>query len=777
MDFMDTKSDSTEQRVSTAPADKLVEPQTASPGVLSKVHDSNQSLALPTGHEHIKESIAVGQTARVAASENELAKYLPDIWQLYMLPLFFSVSIFTVNLLFLCRHIGTDIFTPEALNASLLNLFLFAVYFASSACDGKLKRAPAQLFNTADATTDAALFRAKNANLGLLSTLQSCVRPAKSGFFAGIFKNVFSLALLGVAMLTVPFCLLGVAGTFAAQHAAWGYFYMFAVSAFLSFAVFRFAKRRDGNKKSIRDAYLYASSEPSLSVLLKRDLTSTKASETVIDYDAFADIQRWFKHRFSQRSWKKTAFVILLVFGFVCFDGLSLLLHSITLITGLLTKSAVLTPGTAGGVGGTAVIGGGLHLFSNLITLLCLSGFVAYLYATHQPTHLRLSADGIEFLYNRKQFGSKNIKRIAWKEIREMRVVTIQGKTLVGDKELCFEGDKGALLKFKLNCIESISNREQILQSIEKWAPTLKRDADVIQILQRPPEQSYTDLWLQTLASPPKRDRLKPLVTQSVLQDGRYTIVRELGLGGQGTAYLALDGRTEKTVVLKEFILPIYVDISVRKSALERFENEARILQKLNHDQIVKLTDFFVEDHRGYLALDYIQGADLKKFVERNGKLSEDAIIPLVYQMCEILQYLHTQDPPVIHRDFTPDNLILQPDGRLMLIDFNVAQQTSATVTGTIVGKQCYLPPEQFQGDPVIQSDIYSMGATVYFLCTGKDPEPISQSHPQRSESSISQALDLFVSNCTTIDPDLRYKNAAECASSLSGMLNRTELD
>jgi serine/threonine-protein kinase len=111
-----------------------------------------------------------------------------------------------------------------------------------------------------------------------------------------------------------------------------------------------------------------------------------------------------------------------------------------------------------------------------------------------------------------------------------------------------------------------------------------------------------------------------------------------------------------------------------------------------------------------------------------------------------------------------------------MLIDFNVAQQTSATVTGTIVGKQCYLPPEQFQGDPVIQSDIYAMGATIFFLCTGRDPEPISQSRPAKIEPDISSGFNMFVANCTTIDPDLRYKNADECLVDLRLLTGQTDV-
>jgi tRNA A-37 threonylcarbamoyl transferase component Bud32 len=425
-------------------------------------------------------------------------------------------------------------------------------------------------------------------------------------------------------------------------------------------------------------------------------------------------------------------------------------------------------PGAAGT--GTSFTQYTINYFNLLLSFLGLGGISAAVYAMLQPTHLRLTNDGVSFLYKRRPFGK--VRFTPWSKIKQLRILSRKGTTMLGDKQLEFRGDRNALIKFKLNCIDSISSREAILKGIESWAPNVKRDADVIQTLQRPPEQSYTDLWLQALVAPPKRDRLKPLITNSSLQDGHYSVVKTIGLGGQGTAYLARDTKTSQLVVLKEFILPIYVDINVRKAALERFENEARILKGLDCAQIVKLVDFFVEDHRGYLALEYIDGEDLKTKVERNGKLTEKEVLNYAIQMCEILNYLHKQVPPVIHRDFTPDNLILQLNGSLKLIDFNVAQQTNDTITGTIVGKQCYLPPEQFQGEPVIQSDIYSMGATLFFLATGSPPSPISQSHPKEFNSELSKNFDDFVARATTIDTGLRYTSATECLEELKRILN-----
>jgi serine/threonine-protein kinase len=253
------------------------------------------------------------------------------------------------------------------------------------------------------------------------------------------------------------------------------------------------------------------------------------------------------------------------------------------------------------------------------------------------------------------------------------------------------------------------------------------------------------------------------------LQNGRYQVLGQLGVGGQGTAYLAHDREVQHDVVLKEFILPVYVDTNVLRQSLERMQNEAAMLRKLNNPRIVRLKNFFVEDHRGYLVLERIDGDSLEQVVARDGPMSEDAVRRLAAQMCEILSYLHSLQPPVIHRDFTPDNLILSKDGTLKLVDFNVAQQTESTATGTVVGKHAYLPPEQFRGRPTTQSDIYAMGATVYFLLTGQAPEPIKVSHPKMSREEVSEEIDAVVARATAFDTAKRYQSIAQLQSDLGG--------
>ncbi len=182
-------------------------------------------------------------------------------------------------------------------------------------------------------------------------------------------------------------------------------------------------------------------------------------------------------------------------------------------------------------------------------------------------------------------------------------------------------------------------------------------------------------------------------------------------------------------------------------------------LRAFDHAQVVKLEGFFVEDHRAYLVLEHIDGESLRQLVQREGPLTEKQIRELAKQMCSILTYLHGLSPPLVHRDFTPDNLILHKDGTLKLIDFNVAQQVEYATTGTVVGKQAYLPPEQFRGQAEPASDLYAMGATLYFLAAGKDPTPISVARPIKEGLKLSKRLDNLISTLTQLVPGDRPEN------------------
>ncbi len=212
------------------------------------------------------------------------------------------------------------------------------------------------------------------------------------------------------------------------------------------------------------------------------------------------------------------------------------------------------------------------------------------------------------------------------------------------------------------------------------------------------------------------------LVTGTVLQN-RYQIVRQLGQGGMGAVFEAIDQRLDTTVALKE---TLFADERLRK----QFEREARLLARLHHPALPRVSDHFSEGEGQFLVMQFITGEDLAEMIgHRRGPFPVDQVLSWADQLLDALDYLHTQDPQIIHRDIKPQNLKLTSRGQIILLDFGLAKghaseisrvTTSASIFGYTPN---YAPLEQVQGlgtDP--RSDIYSLSATLYHLLTGEKP-------------------------------------------------------
>lgn len=282
-------------------------------------------------------------------------------------------------------------------------------------------------------------------------------------------------------------------------------------------------------------------------------------------------------------------------------------------------------------------------------------------------------------------------------------------------------------------------------------------------------------MWLDVLATSPKRLIENELGPGNIICNGRYKVIEQLGIGGQAIAYLAeqvstTDPKGGPRVVLKEFVLPAEASLRVSKRAFEAIEKESELLSKISHPRIAALLDLFVDDQRAYMVLEHVPGKNLRKIVQESGTIGEIEVLELALQMCDVLKHLHSLQPPVIHRDFTPDNLILSPDTGLKLIDFNVAQQYDSNVTRTVVGKHSFIPPEQFRGKACPQSDIYAFGATLHFLLTGDDPEPITVAHPKDILPSVSAKMDQIIAKCTAQDLQDRYQNIQELEADFNAL-------
>lgn len=309
---------------------------------------------------------------------------------------------------------------------------------------------------------------------------------------------------------------------------------------------------------------------------------------------------------------------------------------------------------------------------------------------------------------------------------------------------------------------------EQFLVALNVWAINCKKTPELEYLqdeLQKKSDQklipSYTEMWDDELSRRFTATAYVPLEPGQVLQNDRLKVVSQLSFGGLSAVYLC-QYKERELVVLKESVVPQDSDEQLKAKATELFEREARLLMKIDHPSIVKVMDCFVEAGRQYLLIEYRSGQDLSQFIKQNGPQREEKVLKWAAEIVDILTYLHSQDPPIIHRDVTPDNLVLDNDGELVMIDFGAANEFLGNATGTLVGKQSFIAPEQFRGHATAQSDLYALGCTLSFLLTAHEPVPLSVTHPRKIDGNISEAVDKLVADLTAMNVDNRIASAAE---------------
>lgn len=339
-------------------------------------------------------------------------------------------------------------------------------------------------------------------------------------------------------------------------------------------------------------------------------------------------------------------------------------------------------------------------------------------------------------------------------------------------------------IRIPLENLSKDENRDALVSAIQNKARKAQIEPEALETIKPARNFSFTEIWLDALSAAPGRQRLCPLPEESKVNN-RFTVKKRLGGGGQATAYLAFDSEKDCNVVLKETILPVYADLPTRKQALAKFHEEALALESIKSPNIVKFIDSFVEDHRAYLVLEYIEGKTLRRFVEENSPMSEADAVSYGIQICRILEALHSLSPPLIHRDLTCDNLILTKEGKLVLIDFAVAVAASAAneVDGSqlkleagsgpemeTAGKIAYMAPEQFRGSASEQTDIYSLACCLYYLLAGKDPLPLQVADLSASRADLSSKLCGIVARGTSQLPDTRFRRAKDLAAELESL-------
>lgn len=346
---------------------------------------------------------------------------------------------------------------------------------------------------------------------------------------------------------------------------------------------------------------------------------------------------------------------------------------------------------------------------------------------------------------------------IYWQDIEKVEVSGDTGDpNKVSLKLIC----KSGWLVLHLKGLAS-SDIETLLVSLSTWLKPSALSPKLDELQSRLWEQetpSFTRLWEDELTSRFSATAYQPLPPGKKLHNHTLKILRQLAFGGWSAVYLVQE-ENAKLKVLKESTLPAHSPPELKEKARQMFARESAILMRLHHNRIVQVYDQFEEGDRQYLLLEYINGKTLRQLVRGQG-LHELDVLDYCRQICDILTYLHSLDPPLIHRDISPDNLVLEDD-KIILIDFGAANEMLGTATGTLIGKQSYMPPEQFKGKASTRSDLYALGCTLYFLLTGKDPEPLTQVSPRKAGATVSDKLSSLIESLTSQEEEDRPPSAA----------------
>ncbi len=261
---------------------------------------------------------------------------------------------------------------------------------------------------------------------------------------------------------------------------------------------------------------------------------------------------------------------------------------------------------------------------------------------------------------------------------------------------------------------------------------------------------------------------IEPLPLPTIIQN-RYKIIQLIKEGSGGFIYKAVDCKLDIIFAVKEFFPGRELNHS-----LERFRREANILANLNHHGLPGVIDYFVSNGRYYLVLDFIEGYNLAEILKRDGNpgLPQKEVINWARQVLDVLDYLHNRNPPVVYRDIKPHNIMVEPDGHIVLVDFGIARAIDPknNQVNTAIGTNGYAPGEQYFGLAEPRSDLYALGATIHHLLTGISPKRFKFDRVRAFNPDLSPELETIIIKALKYNAKDRFSSAMEMKEQLEGI-------
>lgn len=247
------------------------------------------------------------------------------------------------------------------------------------------------------------------------------------------------------------------------------------------------------------------------------------------------------------------------------------------------------------------------------------------------------------------------------------------------------------------------------------------------------------------------------------LTQGAYQIRKNLGKGGMGSVYQVFSAAERKCYAAKV----------IYNNELTNGKEEAQILLKLNHHMLPQVREYYTYDAFTIIIMDYIVGSNMEEYIRKNGPVGKNIAVSFLRQLSDVLLYLHSQEPPVIYRDLKPSNIMVEEERKLKLIDFGTARRYKNEVHNDTMalGTPGYAAPEQLMGSSQsdIRTDIYALGATMYYIVTGIDiGKPPFEAVPIHTvRTGINQFLEEIIFRCLQKNPGSRFQSVAEILTEL----------